>query len=334
MGSEESVRNYNRTLGLCITTYNRKEYLGQLLKSVLKDVTRYQIPIFISDNSSSDGTDSFVLDFRKTYPNVIYRRNPENLGLYGNFLESIKMADTEYIWTLGDDDIIVDGAIGKIMSEIENNPDFILVNSTAVDKDAERVMITRIIKCSQDVRYVPGNGREPFYDLMPKEYNTFISSMIIRRELISHLLPKYEDRGFVLYNNSYMPLAIYYEAIKGKKGVFLCNPLVLMRDNHRADRENLWEYFYIGHLKACEYLGRMGYDIKGHRKYVYNGFMGVIFHTLLAKHGAPHIRLMNDIIKKDKIIPLHIKLLMELVDITPQIFIAELYRVMQKFRGY
>ncbi len=321
-------------LGICIPTYNRSVYLSECLRSVIDEFSPYGFPIYISDNCSTDNSTFVVSNFEKDYDNIKYVRNNSNLGLYRNILNVMQMAETRYIWLMGDDDIIVKGAVTKIMSELKNDPDFVLLNSTAVDKDAKRVMIDRIIKCCEDIEYKPGNSREPFYDLMPKEYNTFISGMIIKRQLISYLLPKYEDKGFILYNNPFMPLAIYYEAVKGKRGVFLCDPLVMMRDNHRADREDLWEYFYIGHLKACEYLEDVGYDIKGHRKYVYNGFMGVIFHTLLAKHGAPHIKLVNDIIKSDKVIPLHIKLLMKFIDISPSIFITEMYLVMQKVRGY
>ena len=124
------------TLSICIPTYNRAKLLENCLQSILlnkqKDKINYQV--CISDNCSTDDTESIVLRAKETL-DIKYRRNVKNLGIPKNFLNVVDMADGEFIWLLGDDDLLLPDAIERLIALIENNPDvdFYYINSCHLD---------------------------------------------------------------------------------------------------------------------------------------------------------------------------------------------------------
>ena len=50
----------NELLSICIPTYNRSQYLLQTLEAFLPQVIPHQIPIYVSDNGSTDKTISII----------------------------------------------------------------------------------------------------------------------------------------------------------------------------------------------------------------------------------------------------------------------------------
>ncbi|TCD11305.1 glycosyltransferase [Oricola cellulosilytica] len=114
-------------LSVCISTYNRAPWLDVALKNwarlypePLKDVE-----LLVCDNASSDGTSDIVQpylarsDFR-------YQRNRVNVGMLGNLRETAHSAHGDYIWILGDDDLIVPGAIERVLFAIDEHPNIAL----------------------------------------------------------------------------------------------------------------------------------------------------------------------------------------------------------------
>ncbi|EDQ3425490.1 glycosyltransferase family 2 protein, partial [Salmonella enterica subsp. enterica serovar 4,[5],12:i:-] len=69
-------------ISFCIPTYNRKEYLEELLNSINnQEKFNLDIEICISDNASTDGTEEMIDVWRNNYNfPIIYRRNSVNLG--------------------------------------------------------------------------------------------------------------------------------------------------------------------------------------------------------------------------------------------------------------
>ena len=50
-------------------------------------------------------------------------RNPANLGMLGNLGATARASKGAYIWLMGDDDLIIDGAIEAVLSGLEPHPD-------------------------------------------------------------------------------------------------------------------------------------------------------------------------------------------------------------------
>ena len=115
-------------LSICITTYNRAEWLALSLKNLARLIPdpRAEIEIVVCDNTSTDHTQDVVQPyFRRT--DFRYYRNPENVGMLGNLRVTANHASGQYIWILGDDDLVKLGGIEHVLQVIQTNPGIALV---------------------------------------------------------------------------------------------------------------------------------------------------------------------------------------------------------------
>ena len=109
-------------LTLAIPTYNRSGFLRQLLESVSGQVqSEARVELLVSDNASTDGTLSLVEEeIRRGVP-LRYLRNETNLGPDANFLQCYEHARGKYIWIIGDDDIVAQGAIERVLGYLSRD---------------------------------------------------------------------------------------------------------------------------------------------------------------------------------------------------------------------
>ncbi|GGF58860.1 hypothetical protein GCM10010912_00060 [Paenibacillus albidus] len=102
------ISNNCPKVSIIITTYNRKEYLIQSIKSILNQ-DYPNIQIIVIDDNSSDGTELVMSDLMKTNKSLIYMRNISNLGPGNNRRIAFKShADGKYTLFLDDDDYLID----------------------------------------------------------------------------------------------------------------------------------------------------------------------------------------------------------------------------------
>jgi abequosyltransferase len=104
-------------LTIAIPTYNRAEYLrGSLCTLFDQVIAEPRVELIISDNASTDETPAVIEEVEKRGLRLRHLRNEINLGVDGNFLQCFKHAKGKYLWLLGDDDIVVPGALCKIVT--------------------------------------------------------------------------------------------------------------------------------------------------------------------------------------------------------------------------
>jgi rhamnopyranosyl-N-acetylglucosaminyl-diphospho-decaprenol beta-1,3/1,4-galactofuranosyltransferase len=95
----------NTKIAAVVVTYNRKVLLKECLEGILKQ-TRAVDKIFIIDNNSNDGTESFIQETYGNNPLISYTNMHDNTGASGGFYEGIKQAfeyGADWIWTMDDD---------------------------------------------------------------------------------------------------------------------------------------------------------------------------------------------------------------------------------------
>jgi len=113
-------------LSICIPTYNRKEYLIELLDSIfsqINDENRDLIQICISDNFSSDNSKKLIEKYIETDKvEIILNINESNIGPDLNFLKVVEIATGDYCWLMGSDDVLNLNALDLVLSKINNNP--------------------------------------------------------------------------------------------------------------------------------------------------------------------------------------------------------------------
>lgn len=115
-------------LSICITTYNRAEWLSLNLKNLTRLIPTplADVEIVVCDNASTDYTNEVVKSY-EFRPDLRFYRNLSNVGMLGNLRVTAHHARGQYIWIIGDDDLLVAGAIEKVLMAIRNNPDTALL---------------------------------------------------------------------------------------------------------------------------------------------------------------------------------------------------------------
>ncbi len=128
----------NQKLAIAIPTYNRAEILKENLELMLNEIQEYNLPIYISDDSTNNETSIVATDFKKKYAHIFYSKNTKRLGHDLNCENTLKLPDTDYVWYLGDSIIINDGIIKKIVNLITKfEYEIIVVNAASRVKEID-----------------------------------------------------------------------------------------------------------------------------------------------------------------------------------------------------
>lgn len=136
----------NEILSICIPTYNRAKFLDKNLKILIRLCKKYSIPIYISDNNSTDNTSVVVKKNMKNYEYLFYKCLDKNLGIDLNMDSVIKMSKSKFSWLFSDDDSIDDDSIDVLLHNIEkHNPDFILLNHRERDLFTKELLINNYL---------------------------------------------------------------------------------------------------------------------------------------------------------------------------------------------
>jgi len=113
-----------------IPTYNRANLLGRSIESALSQ-DYANIEVVISDNASTDGTQSICEAYCRQSSRVTYLRLPSNLGATANFSAVLERATGEFFVWLGDDDWMDQGYVRCCVQELMNDPTLSLAAGTA-----------------------------------------------------------------------------------------------------------------------------------------------------------------------------------------------------------
>ncbi len=100
-----------KTLTIFIPTYNREQYLSRQLKfltGILRRINKSKalVNVIISDNGSDDNTSLLAEQYENKFSWVASHRQPRNVGFDGQFDTLVTSVLGDYLWILGDDDLI------------------------------------------------------------------------------------------------------------------------------------------------------------------------------------------------------------------------------------
>ncbi len=111
-------------LTCAITTYNRAPWLRHSLPRLLEVTKAWRdiVEVVVCDNTSTDDTPDVVSRFRGER-NFASFRNRANVGMLGSFGSTARASSGAYIWVLGDDDLLTDGAVENVLEGLARHPD-------------------------------------------------------------------------------------------------------------------------------------------------------------------------------------------------------------------
>ncbi len=110
-------------LTIAIPTFNRAEYLNRCLSHIWKQMRREEtrVEILVSDNCSTDKTTDIIHRYVSGGYPIHYTRNNENIGSDNNCMQCFEMAKGKYVLILGDDDLLLNNAVEKILRILEQD---------------------------------------------------------------------------------------------------------------------------------------------------------------------------------------------------------------------
>lgn len=126
----------SKLLSIIIPTYNGEKYLSQNLRTLIpmmKECDSEEVELIISNNASTDGTDDIIQGALNEYPLIKYIKRETNIGAMPNFSESVKESSGQFVFLLGDDDVLMPGFINIILSIINKYPDLSLIHWNRID---------------------------------------------------------------------------------------------------------------------------------------------------------------------------------------------------------
>ncbi len=171
-----------KLLTIAIPTYNRARYLDLCLSQLLKQIggNEHLVELIVSDNHSTDDTGKIVQNYISKSLPIRYLLNEANIGAERNVVQCFREASGRYVLILSDDDLLLDGALGRLLDHLKR----------------DSYGIVHICACSYNndfLREIPKNlniGRSVEYTSMEdyiKKVNyffTFISGNIVDKSLI------------------------------------------------------------------------------------------------------------------------------------------------------
>ena len=95
-------------LSICIPTRNRPVQLRNCLNSIYlsKKISNLEFDVCISDNGSNYDIKELIKEFDGKIK-IKVNCNKENIGYQLNLIKTISMSDSEFVWAIGDDDLIL-----------------------------------------------------------------------------------------------------------------------------------------------------------------------------------------------------------------------------------
>jgi glycosyltransferase involved in cell wall biosynthesis len=300
-------------LSICIPTYNRAKCLANCLNSIIlcNSQSDFMFQVCVSDNNSTDGTEEVVRRFGLNL-DIKYHKNSSNLGIPRNFLNVVSMADGDFIWIIGDDDLLMPNAIDELYKLINEHSqvDFFYVNSFHLHTE-----YLENFPSPFDIANLPNNmepfskysvaGEMHFLDLIdPKISFDFLGGMflsVFRKApwaLNSNVLDENairDSRTFSHFDNTFPHVKIFAKAFASSKAYFNAKPLNVCLTGARE-----WSpmYPFIHSVRLVEALQEYRKNGLAYWKYVYcknyalNNFASDFINILLHrdKSGFVYIR--------------------------------------------
>ncbi len=218
-------------LSVAIPTYRRPEYLAEALGSVAREAADAGSPVevVVQDNASGDETE----DAATSIPGlaVSYACNETNLGPSENIVRVCERCTGDYVFILGDDDLLEPGALGRVIAH--------------ANSDLRPGVISGPVSHFADGE--GPSGRIGFRNAMGRDYfleaggpaleqmflrATMISGLAIRRDLL-------DPAGARRHADSLYP-QIYLAGVAGRNaGASYLNDTVV---SVREGRESEWSY--------------------------------------------------------------------------------------------
>ena len=319
------MAEYMKKISFVIPTYNGQEFLADTIEAILSQGMNDKIEVVLCDDVSTDKTFEIAKKYSELYTNVKSFRNEENLGMDRNFEKTVTHATGEFIWFCGQDDIIGEGGIAKILSVLESDEtiDFIYANYSQNNHDLSKVVTERMLLIDNDI-----SCKDPksFLSITKLKLPTFLPSFIIRKSLWDTV----EDKK-PFYGTHYTQIGVLLALLPNLKTYIVARPYVRGRipdDGWYRDKFKVFD-ITTGYLQVITYYYRNNPSLITYEIYMDNfrcHFRNILYLALYLKlEGRTLNKKLNERI--NLIFSLKYALLIKLIFIVPKFVLKISYMV-------
>ena len=298
-------------LSICIPTFNRRDKITNCLNSIYiaSSNSKLAFEVCISDN----GSDYDIIDIIREFDNKLQikvNKNKSNIGYMANLLKVISLAEGEFVWAIGDDDILMPHSLIKLEELFKKNidVDFFFVNSFHLDykyiDSFEAPFDTKNLPKNMEVKLGKNkiSQKMNFWDLI--DYNISFDFLIgnflnvfkrkmwldnldcLDQDLVS------DTRQWSNFDNTCGPTKVYANAFKNSKAYLCAEPLTA---NGYGVREwyKLYPFIEIVRLpEILDYYRQKGLSLKSYllnKNYALRNFTNYFFKIFIyGKSGGLH----------------------------------------------
>jgi len=163
-----------------LPVFNGEQFLEQCLDSILQQTYR-NFELIISDNASTDRTESICRSYAERDRRVQYHRHSRNRGVTWNFRQVVLLARGEYFLWMAHDDYLAPEYIERCLELMQANPGTVLCYSKGIEVDEKGAQLGR----KEQVLNVDGPlAHERFRELIRMEHNCESIFGLIRSNLL------------------------------------------------------------------------------------------------------------------------------------------------------
>ena len=271
-------------LSICIPTYNRVNQLDNCLNSILiskKNVGNFNFEICISDNSSAEDTESIIKKYNKELK-IKYNKNEKNLGFAINGIKTVSMAEGEFSWMIGNDDLILPETLTKLKNLLQKNPDndYFFINSYHLEGDYleqfPAPFNTKNLNYEnmRKISYIKNSKQVPFWDVIdPKVSWEFLIGIYLNLFKTKKWLKsidvlnqeKIKDTGvWSTFDNTCLNPIVIADAFKNSKAYICADPLSVNLIGHR-EWGGMYEFVEIVRIpELLDYYRTQGLSLKSY----------------------------------------------------------------------
>lgn len=114
----EDSRFSPSTVAVIVACYNYRNFVAEAIESVLAQ-TMAPDEILVIDDCSTDGSDEVIARYADRVRSV---RNPENMGIVGNFNKAVGLTDSDYVLFLGADNRMRSDCVERYKAALDKSP--------------------------------------------------------------------------------------------------------------------------------------------------------------------------------------------------------------------
>jgi abequosyltransferase len=207
-------------LSLCMATLNRARFIGATLDSIISQLDP-QVELVILDGGSRDDTGTVVAERSAGRADVRYIREETNSGIDADFDKAVGYARGQYCWLLADDDLLLPGAVARVLQACRQSFDLIVINSEVRSADLTQALNARRLPYSADKTYAPEDMDALFAETA--YHLTFIGAAAIRRSLWQ------QRERTSYYGSEFVHVGVIFQAPMTGPVLVIAQPLIMIR---------------------------------------------------------------------------------------------------------